>query len=215
MTLKTYTYGPASGGAPKQIVVLLHGLGADGQDLLGLAPLYASALPDAIFVAPDAPFPCDMAPMGRQWFSLQEWTPESILRGVQQSAPILTEYLNELLQKYNLEGKNMALVGFSQGTMMSLFVGPRFPGRLAGVLGYSGALVWEDKVDVSLLHRIPVHLIHGTADNVVPVFAYYHAKEKLEQSGFTVSGGVTHGLMHNIDPSGIEAGAKFLKDILG
>jgi len=80
-SFRTYTFGPASGGKPKQLVILLHGLGADGRDLLGLAPEFAEILPDAVFVSPDAPFPCDMAPMGRQWFSLQEWTPSAILRG--------------------------------------------------------------------------------------------------------------------------------------
>ena len=87
-SLTTYTHSPASGKKARELVILLHGLGANGQDLIGLAPYFAKALPDAVFVSPDAPFPCDMAPYGRQWFSLQEWTPESILRGVQQAAPI-------------------------------------------------------------------------------------------------------------------------------
>jgi phospholipase/carboxylesterase len=212
-SLKTYTFGPASGGKPKQIVMLLHGLGADGRDLIGLAPMLAAAAPDAIFVSPDAPFPCDMAPMGRQWFSLQEWTPESILRGVQQAAPILDSFISEQLEKYGIAAENLALCGFSQGTMMSLYVGPRFPEKIAGVLGYSGALVWEQDADGAALQKIPVCLVHGNADPVVPVFAYFHAKETLEKAGFTVEGGVSVGLMHAIDPRGIETGKTFLRKI--
>ena len=146
-TLKTYTHGPASGGAPKQIVVLLHGLGADGRDLLGLAPEFKDALPDAIFVSPDAPNACDMAPMGYQWFSLREWTPEAILRGVQQAAPVLDAFIDSLLEKYKLPPEKLALVGFSQGTMMSLYVGPRYKNRIAGIMGFParwcGAMRWR------------------------------------------------------------------------
>lgn len=212
--LKTYTYGPASGKEPKQLVILLHGLGADGGDLIGLAPLFAHDLPDALFVSPDAPFPCDMAPMGRQWFSLQEWTPESILRGVRQAAPILQAFIAEQMEQAGVEAGKTALVGFSQGTMMGLYAGLRFHERLAGVLGYSGALVWEEDINPDSLNKIPVHLIHGDADMVVPVSAYRHAKTALEKGGFPVSGGVTPGLMHNIDEAGIRSGGVFLKRVL-
>lgn len=214
-SLTTYTHAPASGKKARELVILLHGLGANGQDLIGLAPYFAKALPDAVFVSPDAPFPCDMALYGRQWFSLQEWTPESILRGVQQAAPILDSYITGQMEHYGISPVKTALVGFSQGTMMALYTGPRFPERLAGVLGYSGALVWGDEIDSHVMHRIPVHLIHGDADAVVPVDAYHQAKRKLEASGFKVSGGVTRGLMHNIDEAGIRDGAAFLRKVLG
>lgn len=211
--LKTYSYGPASGNDPRQLVILLHGLGANGQDLIGLAPYFARALPDAVFVSPDAPFPCDMAPMGYQWFSLQVRTPETVLRGVQDAAPVVRDYIAAMGKAYGIGADKTALVGFSQGTMMSLYAGPRYPEKLAGVLGYSGALVWEDEPDLSAVHKIPVHLIHGDADMVVPVAAYHHAKEALEATGFPVSGGVTPGLMHNIDEAGIVSGSAFLQKI--
>lgn len=213
VTLNTYTHGPASGSA-KQLVILLHGLGANGQDLLGLAPEFADTLPDAVFVSPDAPFPCDMAPVGYQWFSLQEWTAESILRGVQQAAPILEDFIAQQIRKYGVPANKTALLGFSQGTMMALYAGPRYPERLAGVLGYSGALVWGEGVDDHVMHRIPIHLIHGSADQIVPVAAFHQAKKKLEEAGFAVTGGVTPGLMHNIDAAGMRDGAAFLKRIL-
>jgi len=211
---KTYTHGPASGNAPKQLVILLHGLGANGQDLLGLAPFYAQALPDAVFVSPDAPFPCDMAPMGYQWFSLQEWTAESILRGVEEAAPLLENFIAEQIRKYNVTADKTALIGFSQGTMMSLYAGPRFREKLAGVLGYSGALVWPETTDHDALNKIPVCLIHGSDDSVVPLSAYYHAQTTLLKAGFTVTGGITSGLMHNIDEQGIVAGSEFLRSAL-
>ena len=213
-SLVAYTHGPASGGAPKQIVVLLHGLGADGRDLIGLAPEFEDALPDAVFVSPDAPNACDMAPMGYQWFSLREWTPEAILRGVQQAAPVIDGFIDSLLEKYNLPPEKLALVGFSQGTMMSLYVGPRYRNRIAGIMGFSGALVWGDAVEAGL-HKVPVCLVHGLADPIVPAAAYYHARERLLAEGFKVTGHISPALMHSIDYQGIAAARGFLTEALG
>lgn len=210
---KTYTQKPASGEAPKQIVVLLHGLGANGQDLMDLARYWEQVLPDAVFVSPDAPFPCDMAPTGYQWFSLQDRTPEVILSGVEKAAPLLDSYLDSLLDKYGLEDKDLVLAAFSQGTMMSLYVGPRRQKPIAGILGYSGALIGEESLSGSEINRIPVCLIHGDADPVVPIEAYFHAKNTLQSTGFDVSGGVSKGLQHGIDNAGIEKGSIFLSGL--
>lgn len=213
-----HTHPPASGSKPKQMVMLLHGLGANGQDLLGLAPIYAQMLPDAVFISPDAPFACDMVPPGYgnsfQWFSLQTRDPHMMLSGVQKAAPILDSFITEQLEAHNVPASKLALLGFSQGTMMSLYVGPRYPEKIAGVLGYSGALLWEQEIEAQALHKIPVHLIHGDIDDVVPVSAYHAAKERLEQSGFTVSGHTSPHLFHNIDEQGIESGAEFLRKVL-
>lgn len=212
--LRTYVHGPESGNAPTSLVIFLHGLGANGQDLLGLAYEFKTALPDTVFVSPDAPFHCDMAPMGYQWFSLQEWTPEAILKGVQDAAPILADFIDSQGRKYNIPYDKIALVGFSQGTMMSLYVGPRLKQQLAGIVGYSGAFIEEEGTDLASLHKPPVLLIHGMADMVVPVTAYYHAKDKLESAGFKVEGGVTPMLPHSIDMRGIQDARNFLKRIL-
>lgn len=214
--LHTHIHKPAGGGAPKQIVLMLHGLGSDGRDLIGLAPYWASILPDAVFVSPDAPFPCDMAPMGYQWFSLQDWSEEAIRRGVERAAPILDTFITEQLERYGLGADRLVLMGFSQGCMMSLYAGPRYPEKIAGILGYSGALVsGEELIGNPDIHKSPVCLIHGDADGVVPVTAYHHARKTLEKAGFTLSGGVTAGLAHGIDSAGIETGAKFLSEALG
>lgn len=208
-----YEHPPAGGGKPKQLILLLHGLGADGSDLIGLAPYFAKALPDAVFISPDAPFPCDMAPFGHQWFSLQDRRPEVILAGVQAAAPILEKFITEQLEKYGLKAADLALVGFSQGTMMSLYTGPRYPEPIAGILGYSGALIWEEGTDTAKLHKMPIHLIHGEADMVVPVQARAAAVEALESAGFKVTGYTMPDLPHGIDQKGIESGTNFLKSI--
>lgn len=209
-----YEFHPKSGGAPKQVVLLLHGLGSDGRDLIGLAPEFAKVLPDAVFVSPDAPFRCDMAPMGYQWFSLQSWGYDSMLNGIRTAAPILRKFMDEQLKKYKLPASKLALAGFSQGSMMSLYTGPRYPDAIAGVLGYSGALVGAES-PAEIKHKVPVCLIHGEADMVVPVTAYHFARQQLENLGFPVSGHTTPFLPHGIDGGGISAGAAFLQEVLG
>ena len=169
--------------APRQLVVLLHGLGADGNDLIGLAPYWAPLLPDAEFLSPDAPFPCDMAPYGRQWFSFRDRTPVAIVGGVRAAAPILDAFLDETLAAHNLDERSLALVGFSQGTMMSLFIGLRRKTAPAGILGFSGALVGADTLADEIRARPPVLLVHGDADPVVPFAAQATAATALRAAG--------------------------------
>lgn len=210
--LNDYRQQPASGEKPKQTVVLLHGYGSNGQDLISLAPYYVAALPHAIFVSPDAPFACEVG-FGFQWFSLEDRRPEKYLEGAQTAHPILDQYLDKLLEEYELTNESMALVGFSQGTMMSLYAGLRRKSPIAGVLGYSGALIGADTLP-NEGKTSPVHLIHGESDSVVPVERYHDAKEILEEKGYVVSGHTTPHLEHSIDEAGIESGAKFLFEIL-
>lgn len=211
-----FEHKPAPDIQPASMVILLHGLGANGQDLISLAPRWAAGLPETVFIAPDAPFPCDMAPAGYQWFSLREWTPESILEGVKTAAPLLQNFIDGQLEKYDLAAGRLVLMGFSQGTMMSLYAGPRYRDKIAGILGYSGALIGEKELRQSpdKFHRPPVHLIHGEADHVVPVEAYHHARAGLGKAGFDVSGHTTPGLAHGIDETGIQSGGAFLKKCL-
>jgi phospholipase/carboxylesterase len=213
--LTTYTFAPLSSEEPQQLVILLHGLGANGQDLLGLAPIWAEALPHAVFVSPDAPEPCDMAPFGYQWFSLQDRRYEAMVAGAERAAPVLDHYIASMMEKYKIPASKTALVGFSQGTMMSLYAGPRYPEKLAGILGYSGALLWGPDTDIASLQKIPVHLIHGDADQVVDPVAWHEARRIFGTSGFDVSGEMTPGLAHNIDEAGLESGGNFLLKILG
>ena len=203
-------------GEPEQMVILMHGVGSNGRDLISLAPYFQQALPQAVFISPDAPFPYDMAPPGYdafQWFSLQERTYKKRLEGVQMVAPIVYQFIDEQLKRYGLPASKLALAGFSQGTMTALYAGPRYREKIAGVLGYSGALIWEEEIP-DAIHKIPAHIIHGDADDVVPVAAYHDARERLEKAGFAVSGQVERGLSHSINESGIESGAEFLKSAL-
>lgn len=220
-SLNTYTKTPTNGHAPKQAIVLLHGYGSNGQDLISLAPYWQRALPDAVFVSPDAPEPCEIAPaQGFQWFSLmsddpmqelQVKDPAKYLSGVRAVKPVLDEYLDEVLIEYGLVNADLALVGFSQGAMMALHVGPRRAGKIAGVLGYSGSLIDDDNLQNA--HKIPVRLIHGEADDVVPVESYTQAKASLERLGFPISGHTTKYLGHGIDNDGVESGTEFLQSI--
>ena len=214
MSLKAYTHSPKSGAKPKSLVILLHGLGANGADLIDLARYWEDALPDTVFVSPDAPFPCDMAPVGFQWFSLQDWSLESMLEGAKTAEPIFNDFISKTLEHYGLPDEKLVLVGFSQGTMMSLYAGPRREKKIAGVLGYSGALIGGEELADTAIHKIPVRLVHGDMDFVVPVQAYQMAKATLELAGFEVSGGITRGLAHSIDEDGIRSGGEFLKAVL-
>lgn len=215
VTLSGPSRPPSAGGRPRKLVVLLHGVGANGDDLIGLAPYWAQMLPEAEFLAPNAPFPCDMAPFGYQWFSLLDRSPEPMLAGIRSAAPILDAFLDEALQRRGLSDGDLALVGFSQGTMMSLHVAPRRERACAGVLGYSGALLGSALLAAEAISRPEMLLIHGDADEVVPAAALPAAEQALTAAGFHVSAVVRPGLGHGIDPEGIALGANFLKDKLG
>jgi phospholipase/carboxylesterase len=197
-------------GVAKQLVVLLHGVGADGDDLIGLAPALAQFLPHAAFVAPNGPEPCDMAPFGYQWFSLRDRRPEALLRGVQAAAPLIDAFLDDELARHRLDGRQLALVGFSQGTMMSLYVAPRRPAPLAAVLGFSGALLGAAALKVEAVSRPPVFLIHGDADEIVPVGSLAAAVAGLQAADIPVRFEIRPGLPHAIDPEGIAHGGAFL-----
>jgi len=203
-------FGPASGGKAEQLIVLLHGVGADGQDLIGLAPYLAQSLPDAAFVSPNAPFPCDMAPSGYQWFSLQDRSPASILAGVQATAPILNNFIDAELKSYGLTPDKMGLIGFSQGTMMSLYVSPRRKEPMAGVVGMSGRLIAPELLEGEIKSRPPMLLIHGDADQVVPFESLALAEQGLTAAGVSVETMACPNLGHGIDEAGMKRAAAFL-----
>ncbi|MGH7014758.1 MAG: alpha/beta hydrolase [Stellaceae bacterium] len=201
---------PKSGKVPSSLVVLLHGVGADGNDLLGLTPYWSPTLPDTEFISPHAPFPFDMAPSGRQWFSLQDRSPASILTGVQTVGPILDHFLDELLAERGLDESRLALVGFSQGTMMSLYTGLRRAKAPACIVGYSGALTGATLLAKEIRSRPPVLLVHGEDDPVVPFSALDAAVKALAAVGVKVEALARPGLGHSIDEEGLKRGSEFL-----
>jgi phospholipase/carboxylesterase len=205
---------PAAGGRPSRLVVLLHGLGADGNDLIGLAPYWAPLVPRAEFLSPNAPFPCDTAPFGYQWFSSLDRSPPAILAGVRAAAPILDAFLDEALAARGLGEQDLALVGFSQGTMMALFVGLRRTSPLAGILGYSGRLLAPELLAGELRSRPPVLLVHGTADPLVPYQSLGAAEAALKSAGVPTETANCPGVGHSIDEAGLRRGGHFLKERL-
>ena len=209
-TLSGPEFGPASGGNPKQLVILCHGLGADGNDLIGLAPHYAKILPNAIFVSPNAPFQCDMSPFGYQWFSLQERTEEAMLAGAQKAQPILDAFIDQQLAKYKLTERNLALVGFSQGTMVSIFTVLRRKIPVAGVVAYSGRLIGKDLMTQEIRCKPPMVMINGDQDELVPVTLQPAAVETLRALGVNIEGHIRPGLGHSIDDVGIKIAQDFL-----
>ena len=202
---------PLSGGPAKQLVVVLHGLGADGQDLIELATHWAPALPEAAFVAPDAPEACDMGPYGRQWFSLQDRRPALMAAGALIARGALDGFLDAELARLGLPGSALALAGFSQGCMMALYTGLRRAVPPAAILGYSGALLAPESLAAEITVRPPVLLVHGEADDIVPVQATRAAEAALRQAGVPVEALYRPGLAHGIDEAGLAAGRRWLE----
>lgn len=207
-------HGPAEGVPVSRLVVFLHGLGADGNDLISLAPLLSPLLPGTAFVSPHAPFPCDMAPMGRQWFSLQDYSPAAMHAGAVTATPVLNAFLDAELARHGLKDEQMALIGFSQGTMMALHAVLRRPRPCALLIGFSGALVRPELLAEEVVSRPPVFLVHGDADPVVPFPAMAAAESALNANQVPVRALARPGLGHGIDQEGLEFAAAALRQYL-
>ncbi len=207
-------FGPHDGGKTEALAVMLHGVGADGNDLIGIAPMWAPLLPGVAFVAPNGPEPCDMAPYGYQWFSLQDRSPAAMLAGVQSAAPVVNAFLDRELERHGLGPDRLALVGFSQGTMTALYTAPRRSAPVAGVLGYSGALMGAATLAAEATAKPPMMLVHGTDDQVVPFQAMAAAEQVLSSAGIPVETFACRGLAHGIDQDGLRLGVGFLKHVL-
>jgi phospholipase/carboxylesterase len=206
---------PASGGAPRSMVVFLHGYGSNGDDLIGLAAHWRAALPHTVFAAPNAPQPCPGAPAGYQWWPLTSLEPQARAAGVRESAPALNAFIDDALERHGLSEDRLALVGFSQGTMVALHAGPRRDKPLAGIVGYSGMLADPDALAAEVRTKPPVLLVHGQDDAVLPVAALHAADTALSSLGFDVSTHVSPRLGHSIDEDGLRLGAQFLSRVLG
>jgi len=212
-TLNVLRAGPASGGAPKQLVVLCHGVGADAHDLIDLHSSWAAAVPEALFIAPDAPERYEMAPMGRQWFGLQDRTPAVLDAGARRAAPALLGTVEAELQRAGLPADAVAMMGFSQGAMMVLHAGLRRVPPPRAILAYSGAMLDSLELDGEISGRPPVLLVHGEADDVVPFARGPAAEARLRALGVPVTGVWRPGLGHGIDDVGLMEGALFLQRV--
>jgi phospholipase/carboxylesterase len=207
-------------GAAKQLVVFLHGYGADGKDLIEVGRQWQKILPDAAFVSPNAPEPCSMSPMGKQWFPLTMRDPNERWTGVQKAAPALNEFLDEELKAANLPDSALALVGFSQGTMMALHVGPRRARAPGAIIGFSGVLVGPEHLDEAKARSPkgeppPILLVHGEADETIPVEAMFQSAEELGAAGLPAQWHLSRGVGHGIDGGGLMHGGMFLAHAFG
>jgi phospholipase/carboxylesterase len=205
---------PLAGGKAAYLVVLLHGVGANGNDLISLARAWRTILPETEFIAPNAPFPSDYAPEARQWFSLADRAPEKLLAGLREAGIILDRFFDELLASRQLGDARLALAGFSQGAATALYAGLRRQTQIAGIVAFSGALPGGDGMRSDIRSKPPVLLVHGEADDVVPFQSMANAKAVLEAAGAPVTVVARPGLGHAIDDAGIALGGDFLRNVL-
>jgi phospholipase/carboxylesterase len=203
-------------GSPRQLVVFLHGYGADGNDLIDIGRAWQQYLPQAAFVSPHAPEPCGQAPVGRQWFALTFRDPNERWVGVNKAAPLLHRFLDAELARHQLPPSALALVGFSQGTMMALHVGPRRANAVAAIVGYSGLLVTPpdeamiDAFAAEIISRPPVLLAHGDQDELIPPQALFQAAQGLASLDIPTEWHISAGIGHGIDAEGLRHGGEFL-----
>lgn len=199
---------PRSGGAAKQIVLLLHGFGSSGSDMIALAPHWQEALPDALFLAPHAPQPGGFMGAGYQWWGLSGFHPQALAAGAASAAPAIDSFIDRKLAQYGLTEAELAIVGFSQGTMMALHVGLRRQERVAAVVGHAGMLTDAAHLRSSDVPKPAALLVHGSAD--LPVAALHMAEAELKRAGVDVKTHVALGLGHSLDPVGLKLGRDFV-----
>ncbi len=208
----------AQSGKTKNVVIFLHGYGADGADLLGLADPLAPHMPDTAFYAPDAPERPAGMPMGRQWFSIP-WidgsSEEESAAGLERAAEDLNAFIDKVIEDEGITASELILFGFSQGTMMSLHVGPRRTYKLAGIVGFSGRLLAPERLEAEFVTRPPVLLIHGDQDDVVPPQSLNEAGAALQEAGFDVYSHIMKGTAHGIAPDGLSVALTFMREMLG
>lgn len=200
-----------TGNSPQKLVVLLHGYGSNGDNLIDLADMWQPSLPQVVFHSPHAIEPCEAMPFGYQWFGLKDFSPFNMRQGLDKAAPILKTYLEHLLTTYHLNSSDLVLVGFSQGTIMALEMMFYLPG-LAGIIGYAGAF-YPPSFKAVLGHKPDVLLVHGTADMVVPYPLMIESYTQLQRLGLSPRTYTCTGLGHSIDVEGITQGGQFLQDV--
>ena len=211
--LNCYVIENKDGDTPSGAVLLLHGYGADGRDLISIADMWAERFRNLIFIAPDAPTQCEESPFGKQWFSLLNYDRDILNNEIKSTAPVMNELVNGINAEYGIPQNKIVLSGFSQGCMVALETALYSQRPFCAVLGYSGMLLNSHSISQSKNKQTPIHLIHGTADTVVPAAEWNDATKILEQHGFPVTGYKTKGLDHSIDFQGIDSGLFFINEV--
>lgn len=200
---------PRSGSSPGKIVLLLHGFGSSGSDMIALAPTWQEAMPDALFLAPHAPQRCAFG-QGYQWWALRELSPLALAAGAASAAPAIDSFIDRKLGQYGLTDADLAIVGFSQGTMMALHVGLRRRASVAAIVGYSGMLTGVAELKRDIVSWPPVLLIHGAQDQVVLIAALHAAEGELRKLDIAVTTHICADTGHSVDPVGLGLGREFV-----
>ena len=203
---------PISGKIEK-IVIFLHGYGSNGEDLITIGSRWSQEVPNTIFYSPNAPFLCPASPEGFEWFKLFERTEEEIKKGLEEAGPYLYNFINEVLGKHKLESKDLLIVGFSQGTIMSLYHLNKKKNSCAGIIGYSGYLFENKNFTNEVKSKFPVFLYHGKNDEVINSDASEIAAKRLSELGFEVTLLIQNNLGHGIDENGLDQGKEFIKKV--
>lgn len=205
---------PRSGNSPKNLVIFLHGVGADGANIADICHMLNRCIPDTYFLCPNAPFAYDMGFGGYQWFSLQDRSDSAMLNGVNKALPIVNEYIDYNLQRFNLSDNNLAIIGFSQGCMMALHLGIRRPKAPACVIGFSGRLIGTDFLKAQKINKPPITLAHGDIDPIVDSSSMVEAVKTLSDMGVRVDSHLYQGLAHGMNEKCLELAVAKLKQNL-
>lgn len=198
---------------PKKLFIFLHGLGADANDLLPIAEQFKALFPNSRFISANAPYKCDFAELGYQWFSMMERSEAVILEQIKLSHQLLDDFINNELKLYNLTRSELILVGFSQGAMLSLYCSLRSKEQFAGVISFSGALIGHRSLNEYVLSKPPILLIHGDHDQVVPHTESIKANQTLLTEQIPSKLVIISQLGHNINKECIDQAAEFLKTL--
>jgi len=208
----------AQSGTTQNVVMFLHGYGADGANLLGLADPLAPLMENTTFIAPDAPEKCVANPFGYQWFPIP-WldgsSPEEAEAGIERATADLNGFIDQVLEDEGISPENLGIIGFSQGTMMALQVLPRRAEPVGGIVGFSGRLMEAERLSEEVKSKPPVMLVHGDQDDVVPPASLEQAARALASLEFEVYAHMSEGTAHGIAPDGLEFAVQFLKEKLG
>ena len=201
-----------NGNKPKQLIIFLHGVGADGDNLIDIANVLGPHFPDAYFLSPNAPFPYDMASSGYQWFQFRDISEENLLKGLNKAMPYLNEFVDHQLKRFNLTEQDLAVIGFSQGSMIALHTFPRRSKPIALIAALSGTIVAPHLLEKELKSKPSILLMHGEKDQVVPVKFMKLSSQALKNLDFNIKTHIYPNLEHSINQEEIVETIKELKE---